>query len=262
MESVTNAVPEEVKYVSVGITVGRRFELVPLVTARLQKLVPDRQPYIISMTAGEAQSRNKRPSYLIFLPCQLAEKDGVPTSVACNACRAFAWEKLRLRCTDSTCKLRSVPVALVDPATDQEKKADLNEEFPSEDLEGREQGEDEQVISETVEDDDVEVDKAPKKTKEEKELAREYKVDVWLFANSIDHYDKLLTVFQCTQASWANRPSCSGDFLPEAVPGGNLFGSAMASSLVYCSELVAMLQSPLCFLTYLVCCRVLLPLLR
>eukprot|EP00439_Symbiodinium_sp_Y106_P055914 s1352_g7.t2 len=111
-KAVTHAVPEAVKYVSVGITVGRRFELVPLVTARLQKLVPDRQPYIISMTAGEAQSRNKRPSYLIFLPCQLyiismtageaqsrnkrpsyliflpcqlAEKDGVPTSVACNA---------------------------------------------------------------------------------------------------------------------------------------------------------------------------------
>ena len=89
-KAVTNAVPEEVKYVSVGITVGRRFELVPLVTARLQKLVPDRQPYIISMTAGEAQSRNKRPSYLIF-----------PSLPACREgrCPHFG----RLQCVSGLC---------------------------------------------------------------------------------------------------------------------------------------------------------------
>ena len=33
-KAVTHAVPEAVKYVSVGITVGRRFELVPLVNRK------------------------------------------------------------------------------------------------------------------------------------------------------------------------------------------------------------------------------------
>ncbi|CAE7466497.1 unnamed protein product [Symbiodinium natans] len=198
--AVAQALPDPMKYVSVGITIGRRFDLIPLVTARLHKLLPNRQPFVVQR---DGQTKNKRPSYLIYQPSTSSDKDMVPTTVPCNQVRAFSWEKLRLRCTDPTCPLRQAPVP-----EDTDEPPHVDEEFPSDDLEGRDQGQDEQDVTEKLcePDLDVEIDKAPKKkkSKAERELAREYKVDVWLFANAQDHYVKLLQgAFQSSQASWS-----------------------------------------------------------
>ena len=78
--------------------------------SQLQAMIPKREAYVITLTAGPEQSRNRRPTYMVFSQSELSvsAKEVVPSHVTVNKCRSFAYEKLQMRCTDYNCALKCI----------------------------------------------------------------------------------------------------------------------------------------------------------
>ena len=76
----------------------------------MQELMPSRDIYVVTFTAGPDQSRRRKPTYMLYAAAEssLKDKETVPSSVAVNKCRSFAYEKLHQRCVDSACFLVAV----------------------------------------------------------------------------------------------------------------------------------------------------------
>ena len=67
MEATFKAVTKTVSpdFVSFGVCCGRRFELLGLVEAKMKTLTPSREVYVVTCTAGAAQSKNKKVTYFV-----------------------------------------------------------------------------------------------------------------------------------------------------------------------------------------------------
>ncbi|CAE7470527.1 unnamed protein product [Symbiodinium sp. CCMP2592] len=168
------------------------------IRAFLKKLPNERQQlrlfiiaaeaYVITFTAGPEQSRNRRPTYMVYSQSELSvsAKEVVPSHVTVNKCRSFAYEKLQMRCTDYNCKLRPCK-----PMTDM--PAHPTEELPVSD---QEQPEDSKTLDTTEE-------AGPDTQAVEASVDKKYPVDLWLVAKCWDHHASVVReVFRGDQCRW------------------------------------------------------------
>eukprot|EP00439_Symbiodinium_sp_Y106_P035426 s4245_g4.t1 len=68
MEATFKTVTKNVSpdLVSFGVCCGRRFDLLGLVTAKMKTLAPTREIFVVTCTAGNAQSKNKKATYFVW----------------------------------------------------------------------------------------------------------------------------------------------------------------------------------------------------
>ena len=81
---------------------------------------------MVQCTAAQSQGPRYVPSY-VFLATS-CESEIVPATVRINACKAFGYEGLRLRCTNRKCKHRPFP------ADAAQGDADVLAEFSTDDF--------------------------------------------------------------------------------------------------------------------------------
>ncbi len=164
------------------LPVGPRLELLPAMTALIQKVWPKRQGFVIQIGYDKQTVRTK-PSYGIYMPLDTNDAS-VPTLLSCVGCRAKASECIRLRCNDQKCKHRGAAAACppADPA-----EADANAEFHEDDLEFLE------PEFEMEEEDDNADEEAAQEPKAQEGGGR-VSLNVFPFAHPIAFYERILSL--------------------------------------------------------------------
>lgn len=188
----------KIKNFKVAVPVGKRFDLVDKIMQGMSTLWPKTmQCYITTLSASETQSVRQRCNYVVVGVFGEANGFQAPVSAPLLKCRAKKSEKLRVRCMNRCCSLRSPDeVARIAAATE---SVDPAREIEPDDLE--------------IEDDGgYEEDEETGASNEnfQQEGQRDYLIDLWCFSRPESFYGGLYSFMNVAQAQMIVIVSTSG----------------------------------------------------
>ena len=189
----------KVKSFKVAVPVGKRFDLLDKVMQGMSTLWPKTmQCYISTLSAGDTQSVRHRCNYVVIGVFGEANGFQAPVSAPLLKCRAKKSEKLRMRCMNRSCPLRSPDeVARIAAATE---SVDPSREIEPDDLEVEDDGgyeEDEETGGSGS-------------LENFQEGQRDYLIDLWCFSRPESFYGGLYSFMDVAQAQMIVIISTSG----------------------------------------------------
>ena len=170
---------------SLWLPVGGRLDLLSAMHGMVAKFFPTRSCFVIQLGFDKQSSRTK-PSYALYCPMQ--SDVPIPVFVSCHGCRAKASEGLRFRCVDDICKHR---VGVSGGCADDE-----NAEFHEDDLETFEAEYDIEEDDDMAEEDAISPEAPNAVQQPSAKRAKAAARNVWLFAQPLSFYDRILCLIR------------------------------------------------------------------
>lgn len=174
---------------SIFIPVGRRFEVLAGLMPLLRERFPKHTAFTVVLEASDIQTARLAPTFAVWLPAPAAGPVTVPTTVRANACRANAWECLRLRCTRADCPLRPAGERPVEACPSEPPNPGA--ELPDDDM--ADTAGDENLAVEEAEDADGPLAEDSQEVGDAPGEGKRYLVDLFPFSRPISHYSEILT---------------------------------------------------------------------